>query len=119
MGVIVVKFTDAIARVLKRVKIGAGGGGDFWSGHYRPVCRLSSRCWEQGSYLAELWWPRPWDRGCLEHPTATAVVWLPAPTVSRIEGGRRTRNMAILFHITFAVNAVNDTYGTWTLLKVV
>jgi hypothetical protein len=34
-------------------------GGDFWSGRYRPVCRLSSRCWEQGSYFAESWRPRP------------------------------------------------------------
>jgi hypothetical protein len=23
----------------------AGGGGNFWSGRYRPVRRLSSRCW--------------------------------------------------------------------------
>jgi hypothetical protein len=33
-------------------------GGDFWSGCYRPICRLSSRCWEQGSYFTESWQPR-------------------------------------------------------------
>jgi hypothetical protein len=36
-----------------------GRRGNFWSGRYRPVCRLSSRCWEQGSYFAESWRPRP------------------------------------------------------------
>ncbi len=29
-----------------------GKGVDFWGGHYRPFCRLSSRCWEQGSCFA-------------------------------------------------------------------
>jgi hypothetical protein len=36
----------------------SGRGGDFWIGCYRPVCRLSSRCWEQGSYFAKSWRPR-------------------------------------------------------------
>jgi hypothetical protein len=36
-----------------------GRWGNFWSGRYRPVCRLSSRCWEQGFYFADLWRPRP------------------------------------------------------------
>ncbi len=35
-----------------------GRAGDFWSRHYRPVCHLSSRCWEQGSYFAESWQPQ-------------------------------------------------------------
>jgi hypothetical protein len=36
-----------------------GREDDFWIGRYRSVCHLSSRCWKQGSYFAELWWPRP------------------------------------------------------------
>jgi hypothetical protein len=44
MGVVVVKFANTIARVLEGIEIWAGGGGNFWSGCCRPVCRLSSRC---------------------------------------------------------------------------
>ncbi len=29
-----------------------GKGGDFWGRLYRSFCRLSSHCWEQGSYFA-------------------------------------------------------------------
>ncbi len=36
MGVVVVKFTDAIARVLKRIKIGAGRGATFGAGIAAP-----------------------------------------------------------------------------------
>ncbi len=36
MGVIVVKFTDAIARVLKQEKIGAGRGATFRAGIASP-----------------------------------------------------------------------------------
>jgi hypothetical protein len=32
---------------------------------------------------------------------------------------RKRQLLIILFHITFVVNVVNDTYGTWTSLKVV
>ncbi len=32
MGIVVVKFTDAIARVLKQIKIGAGRGATFGAG---------------------------------------------------------------------------------------
>ncbi len=36
MGVVIVKFTDAIARVLKRMKIGAGRGATFGAGVAAP-----------------------------------------------------------------------------------
>jgi hypothetical protein len=36
MGVVVVKFTDAIARVLKRIKIGVGRGASFGAGVAAP-----------------------------------------------------------------------------------
>jgi hypothetical protein len=36
MGVVVVKFTDAIARVLKRIEIGAGRGATFGAGVAAP-----------------------------------------------------------------------------------
>ncbi len=49
VGVIIMKFAHAIARVLKGMEIWAEGGGDFWSGRCRPVCRLSSCCWEQAA----------------------------------------------------------------------
>ncbi len=36
MGIVVVKFTDAIVRVLKRMKIGAGRGATFGAGVAAP-----------------------------------------------------------------------------------
>ncbi len=36
MGIVVVKFTDAIARVLKRMKVGAGRGVTFGAGFAAP-----------------------------------------------------------------------------------
>ncbi len=98
VGVVIMKFALAIARVLEGIEIWAGGGGgNFWRGHNHSVYRLSSRCWEQGSYFAESWqaWP-PWvsHRASVAFTMAAAVMWLPAPTVSRMDGGRRTRNMA-------------------------
>jgi hypothetical protein len=44
VGVIIVKFTHALARVLKKSRSLGGKEGDFWNGHCRSVCRLASRC---------------------------------------------------------------------------
>ncbi len=69
----------------------------FWRGYNHCVHRFSSHCWEQGSYFAESWqsWPpRASHRASAAFTMAAAVMWLPAPTVSRMDGGRRTRNIA-------------------------
>jgi hypothetical protein len=59
VGVVIVKFTHAIARVMKRVEVRVGRGATFGVGVAAPFVALLPRCWEQGSYFAELWRPRP------------------------------------------------------------
>ncbi len=68
MGVIIVKYIHAIARVLKGIKVWQEGG-DFWGGRCHSFCCLSSRRQERGSYFAVLRRLRLQGRGRPEHPT--------------------------------------------------
>ncbi len=50
--------------------------------------------WVVAAETVGSWPPQESHRASTAFTMAAAVMWLPAPTVSRMEGGRRTRNMA-------------------------
>jgi hypothetical protein len=68
IGVVIVKFAHATCTGFWKEWKSGREGGDFWDGHYRPFCRLSTCCWERGSCFAVSRWLRPWDRGHPERP---------------------------------------------------
>ncbi len=101
IDVVIVKFAHAISRVLKRMKIWAGGGATFGAGDTAPFVTsppvvgsraptLLSRGGRDRRILAASSIPQG-IRG-LYHGRGCRVV--ASSSVSRMEGGRRTRNMA-------------------------
>ncbi len=101
IGVVVVKFTHAIARVLKRMKIWVGRGVTFEAGITASfVASLPTA----GSGASASLFQGSCDRRVVAAPSvhrasaaftmAVAVPWAPAPTVSLIDGGRRIKTTA-------------------------
>jgi hypothetical protein len=100
VGIIIMKFTHAIARVLKGLKVRVGRGATFGA---CVTTRLSHLFLLLGAGLllrrvmaaatVVLWPPRASHRTSAAFTMAAAVMWLPAPTVSRMDGDRRTRNI--------------------------
>ncbi len=94
------KFTDAIARVLEGMKIWAGRGVTFGAGasHFlSPLVPLLEaglllRCVEAAATVGP-WPPRGSHRASAAFTMATAVPWVPATTVSLMDGGRRIKNI--------------------------
>jgi hypothetical protein len=102
MGVIIVKFTHAIARVLKGIKIWAGRGATFGAGVtvlllLSPLFPLLGaglllRCVKAAATVGS--WPsRASHRASAAFTMAAAVSWVPAPTASLMDGGRRIKNI--------------------------
>jgi hypothetical protein len=91
MGVIIVKFTHAIARVLKGIKVWAGRGATFGAGLpllLLPLflllgAGLPLRCVEAAATVGS-WPPQAFTM-------AAAISWVPAPTASLLDGGRWTK----------------------------
>ncbi len=101
IGVVIVKFAHATCTGFWKEWKSGREGGDFWDGHYRPFCRLSTCCWERGSCFAVSRWLRPWawpprasHRASTAFPMSAAIPWAPAPTVSLMDGGRQNKNFA-------------------------
>ncbi len=103
VGVVIVKFTRAIAiaRVLIRVNVRAGRGATFGAGvtalfvAYLPVVRSRApTSLSRGGATIGLWPLRVSHRVSAAFTMAAAILWLPAPTTSCMEGGRQIRNMA-------------------------
>ncbi len=100
MGAVVVKFTHTIARVVKRIEIRAGRRVTFRTGVAAPFFTLLPIGWSwaptslcHGGHTVGSWPPRASHRASTAFTTAAAVLWLPAPTASLMEGGRRIKNI--------------------------
>jgi hypothetical protein len=99
IGIVIMKFTHAIARVLKLVKIWAVRGA-LLGRALLPLLSLLFlllglllRCVEAAATVGS-WLPRVSHRASAAFTMAEAVPWAPAPAVSLIDGGRRIKNIA-------------------------
>ncbi len=100
MGVIIVKFTHAIARVLKGIKVCAGRGATFGAGVTAPfVASLPAarsgdiHRWVEAAATGGSLPPRGSHRASAAFTMAAAVSWVSAHTASLIDGGRRIKNI--------------------------
>ncbi len=94
VGVVIMKFAHTIARALKGMEIWVGGGVTFGAGVAAPFVTSppagGSRAptlLSHGTATVGPWLPRASHRASAAFTMAPAVKWLPAPTVSRMDGG--------------------------------
>ncbi len=76
-----------------------GKGGDFWGRHLlgralppRLLPLFLLRCVEAASTIGS-WPPQAFHRASAAFTMAAAVPWVPAPTVSLMDGGRQIENI--------------------------
>jgi hypothetical protein len=101
VGVVVVKLTHAIARVVKRIEVWPGKRATFGMGVTAPFVTLLPVYWSWapnslccGRCDHGVVAPRASHKASAAFTTAAAILWFPAPTASLIEGSRRIKNIA-------------------------
>ncbi len=101
IGIVIVKFTHAIARILKWMKIWGGRGLTFGAGITTLLSLLFLLlgaglllCCVEAAVTAGSWPPQASHRASAAFTMAAAVLWAPAPTVSLIDDGRWIKSIA-------------------------
>ncbi len=101
VGVVIMKFAHTIARVLEGIEIWPGRGATFGAGVTAPFVAsppaVGSRAPTLLSRGSRDYRVETAHRASAAFTMSAAVMWLPTPTVSRMDGGRRTRNTKMLF----------------------